>query len=432
MDGVAIKVGFAKAPEDERPEAAYKSSVDVSSSSIAIHAPKVSTDSFLPQQQQGLSPLPKDDAYPQTTSPENVDYVDLIHTLPHTTGTVDSTLNSNIDGVQLREIRKKLEHSHPSAREMELILQELMPYLIELATDAFGNTVVQRMIERASDIQRQRIMEVCLPVLPAISIHKNGTWVVQKIVEYAKLPQQVLQIVNALKAYTPALLMDPFGNYVIQGCLRLGARNQFIFDALQERCLELGQAKFGARAMRACLESPHATRQQHMQVANAVIQHAPVLISNPNGILLLHWLVDNSHLDGRYMIMIQRLLHRLPLLCNQKLAFVVLIKVLNQQLEVDARELFVMQGLFKSQDTLEQTLFAGSVTSIGADVVKIPTELGSHMLSKCLQRWGDERPDQLHTLKQMLKHTLDQGGWIVPRNTAAREAFERLQMIIHE
>ena len=73
-------------------------------------------------------------------------------------------------------------------------------------------------------------------------------------------------ITSNVKAYTPPLLLDQFGKYVVQCCLRLSSqRNQFIFDAMVDRCLDIAQGRFGARAMRACLESQHVTKKQQVR-----------------------------------------------------------------------------------------------------------------------------------------------------------------------
>lgn len=62
------------------------------------------------------------------------------------------------------------------------------------------------------------------------------------------------------------LLLDQFGNYVVQCCLRMGpSRNQYIFDAIVDKCWEIGQGRFGARAVRAILENPIVTKDQQVR-----------------------------------------------------------------------------------------------------------------------------------------------------------------------
>lgn len=66
-----------------------------------------------------------------------------------------------------------------------------------------------------------------------------------------------------IEPYIPMLLLDQFGNYVVQCCLHMGTdKNQFVFDAIVDKCWEIGQGRFGSRAVRAILESPCTTREQ--------------------------------------------------------------------------------------------------------------------------------------------------------------------------
>lgn len=69
-----------------------------------------------------------------------------------------------------------------------------------------------------------------------------------------------------IKSYVPLLLLDQFGNYVVQCCLNMGEKeNQFIFDAIVDKCWEIGQGRFGARAVRAILENPKLTKEQQVR-----------------------------------------------------------------------------------------------------------------------------------------------------------------------
>jgi protein JSN1 len=83
-------------------------------------------------------------------------------------------------------------------------------------------------------------------------------------------------ITENLHAYTPALFMDQFGNYVVQCCLRFGAPwTDFIFESMMEKLWETAQGRFGARAMRACLESHSATKEQQVLFAVTNLILAP-------------------------------------------------------------------------------------------------------------------------------------------------------------
>lgn len=60
------------------------------------------------------------------------------------------------------------------------------------------------------------MLERICPHLAMIGIHKNGTWAAQKIIECVTSPDEVALIAQNLRAYAPPLLLDQFGNYVIQ------------------------------------------------------------------------------------------------------------------------------------------------------------------------------------------------------------------------
>jgi protein JSN1 len=60
------------------------------------------------------------------------------------------------------------------------------------------------------------MLERITPHLAMIGIHKNGTWAAQKIIECVQSPEEVALIAQNLRPYAPPLLLDQFGNYVVQ------------------------------------------------------------------------------------------------------------------------------------------------------------------------------------------------------------------------
>lgn len=60
------------------------------------------------------------------------------------------------------------------------------------------------------------MLERIAPHLAMIGIHKNGTWAAQKIIECVQTPEEVSLIGQYLRPYVPPLLLDQFGNYVVQ------------------------------------------------------------------------------------------------------------------------------------------------------------------------------------------------------------------------
>ncbi|KAF9562144.1 hypothetical protein CPC08DRAFT_634350 [Agrocybe pediades] len=257
--------------------------------------------------------------------------------------------NRRWDASKLRDLRKRLDSGTMSVDDVDQVAADFMDgEIVDLASDWLGNTVVQKLFEKCSSGPRVAMLERIAPHLAMIGIHKNGTWAAQKIIECVSSPEEVALIAQNLRAYAPPLLLDQFGNYVIQCCLRFGApANDFIFDAIVDRMWEIAQGRFGARSMRACLESPHITLNQQRRTATAIILNSIPLATNPNGALLLTWLLDTSGFPSRYNLLAPRFTPHLSHLCTHKLASLTVLRIVNQKIEPDASRQIV-EALFNS------------------------------------------------------------------------------------
>lgn len=254
------------------------------------------------------------------------------------------------DAPKLRDIRKRIDNGSWSAVEIEGIAMDMIPEIAELSSDYLGNTVVQKLFEFCSNSVRDAMLTEIGPRLAEIGVHKNGTWAAQKIIDVARQPQQMEQIVSNLRPCTVPLFLDQFGNYVLQGCLRFGSPyNDFIFEIMLTKMWDIAQGRFGARAMRACLESHHSTREQQRMLAAAIAIHSVQLATNTNGALLLTWFLDTCTFPQRRTVLAPRLVPHLVQLCTHKVAYLTVLKVINQRNEPEARDT-ILKALFFSQD----------------------------------------------------------------------------------
>ena len=252
------------------------------------------------------------------------------------------------DAPKLRDIRKRIDNNLCSQTEIEEIAVGMLPEIAELASDYLGNTVVQKLFEYCSESIKESMLTQIVPHLAEIGVHKNGTWAAQKIIDVAKTPNQIAMIVDSLRPYTVALFLDQYGNYVLQCCLRFGYPwNNFIFETMLSRMWEIAQGRFGARAVRACLESHHATKDQQRMLASAIALHSVQLATNANGALLLTWFLDTCTFPRRRTVLAPRLVPHLVHLCTHKVAYLTVLKVINQRNEPEARDA-VLKALFFS------------------------------------------------------------------------------------
>ena len=254
------------------------------------------------------------------------------------------------DAPKLRDIRKRIDNNSCSQAEIEEIAMGMLPEIAELASDYLGNTVVQKLFEFCSESVKELMLREIGPHLAEIGVHKNGTWAAQKIIDVSKTPPQMAVIVEGLRPYTVALFLDQYGNYVLQCVLRFGSPwNNFIFESMLSRMWDIAQGRFGARAMRACLESHHATKDQQRMLAGAIALHSVQLATNTNGALLLTWFLDTCTFPRRRTVLAPRLVPHLVHLCTHKVAYLTVLKVINQRNEPDARDT-ILNALFFSPD----------------------------------------------------------------------------------
>jgi protein JSN1 len=139
-----------------------------------------------------------------------------------------------------------------------------------------------------------------------------------------------------------------------------------------DRLWEIAQGRFGARSMRACLESPNITISQQRRIATAVILNSIPLATNPNGALLLTWLLDASGFNSRYRLLAPRFTPHLSHLCTHKLASLTVLRIVNQKVEPEASSQ-VVEALFSSPNDHVLTDVLGDQVNGVAVVHKVLT-----------------------------------------------------------
>ncbi|KAL7271611.1 hypothetical protein RUND412_005611 [Rhizina undulata] len=272
------------------------------------------------------------------------------------------------DAPKLRDIRKRIDNGNCSQTEIEEIAMNMLDEIAELSSDYLGNTVVQKLFEYCSEEIKESMLVEIAPHLAEIGIHKNGTWAGQKIIDVAKTDAQMKKITECLRPYTVALFLDQYGNYVLQCCLRFGPPwNDYIFETMLGRMWEISQGRFGARAMRACLESHHATKDQQRMLAAAIALHSVQLATNANGALLLTWFLDTCTFPRRRTVLAPRLVPHLVHLCTHKVAYLTVLKVINQRNEPEARDTILKALFFSPGDKVLEDILSDH--SCGATLI---------------------------------------------------------------
>ena len=236
------------------------------------------------------------------------------------------------DAPKLRELRKQFDSNSLSTIEMEQLAIVMLDQLPELSSDYLGNTVIQKLFENSSNIIRDIMLRKCNKYLTSMGVHKNGTWVCQKIIKMANTPRQINLVTSGVSDYCTPLFNDQFGNYVIQGILKFGFPwNSFIFESVLSHFWTIVQNRYGSRAVRACLEADSIITQcQLLTITSLIIVLSPYLATDTNGTLLITWLLDTCTLPNKNLILCDKLVNKnLVKLCCHKLGSLTVLKILN-------------------------------------------------------------------------------------------------------
>ncbi|KAL1411888.1 hypothetical protein Q8F55_002871 [Vanrija albida] len=297
------------------------------------------------------------------------------------------------DVARLRELRKRLDSGNATQEEIDSITRDLLEDSADLASDYIGNTIIQKLFERTAPTLRRAMLERIAPHLAMIGIHKNGTWAAQKIIECSTTDEERALVTHNLRPFAPPLMCDSLGNYVCAGTLRFGAPySDYVYDAMIDRMWDIAQNRFGARCMRTCLESPHTSLYSKKRIATGIILNSIPLATNPNGALLLTWLVEQSNLPGRYGLLANRFAPHVAHLCTHKLASLTVLRIINQTTEVAAAQTLISTIFHSPNDQ--------NLTEILSDASN-----GSQVIGKILavsSISADEKPKLLEAVRRVL------------------------------
>ena len=130
------------------------------------------------------------------------------------------------------------------------LVQEIIANALELVQDAFGNYVVQYVLDLGEPTIAHGIMNNLLGSISSLSVQKFSSNVVEKCLELSNEKMRVKlieELVNPERL--PRLLQDPYANYVIQKALAVSKKHQFerLVAVIKPHLIALRNTSFGKR-----------------------------------------------------------------------------------------------------------------------------------------------------------------------------------------
>lgn len=167
-----------------------------------------------------------------------------------------------------------------------MIFNEIYLKIVELMTDPFGNYLIQKLFEAVTPDQRLILVKNAAPEFVRIALDPHGTRALQKLVECIDTSddsEEAAIVVDLLSQHVVSLLRDLNGNHVVQKCLQklLAPRNQFIYDAALDHCIEIATHRHGCCVLQRCLD--HGSQEQRNQLSLKVACNTTKLSLDPFG-----------------------------------------------------------------------------------------------------------------------------------------------------
>lgn len=217
----------------------------------------------------------------------------MVHASPSQLSLIIIDISSSIDSIatNLHGTRalQKLIGCLTSENHHDLISRAIEPVVVPLVHDMNGNHVIQKLISHYFDEDLDFLVELVITHLLEISTHKHGCCVLQKLLNKCS-NIQIEKISNEILSNSIYLMKDQFGNYVIQYLISLNidSINIQLLNLVANDIIPLSCGKFSSNVVEKCLKLNPSNLQNssaiHPLLASLINAHTLVsLIKNQYG-----------------------------------------------------------------------------------------------------------------------------------------------------
>ncbi|WOO81346.1 Pumilio 2 [Vanrija pseudolonga] len=155
-----------------------------------------------------------------------------------------------------RVMQKALEHVLVDQREK--LIAELNGHIIECVKSANANHVIQRLISLDPP---SSLTDAFVGHVHELSTHSFGCRVLQKAFEVLP-PEKIRPLLNEMHSCSPKLMVDQFGNYVVQSVITNTPGREYdrdkVVNEIKTRVFELSRHKFASNVVEKALKFSRA------------------------------------------------------------------------------------------------------------------------------------------------------------------------------
>jgi hypothetical protein len=203
-----------------------------------------------------------------------------------------------------RFLQDRLEEKKNDKEFTKKLFESMQGILVEIINHQFGNYVIQKFLEiliyQHNTVLITSFFQTIKDDLFKISINNYGTRVFQKSLEkfdegmYEQIQTNELdEILKVLvvKHLFP-LCFDKNGNHVFQKIIRIYPRNKndFIYEQLNENCIEISKLKQGATILQTALK--YTNNEQKDKLLKQIIEQIGSLVNDEYGNYIIQFLLQ--------------------------------------------------------------------------------------------------------------------------------------------
>ncbi|KAM7208626.1 Pumilio y domain family member 4 [Naviculisporaceae sp. PSN 640] len=152
-----------------------------------------------------------------------------------------------------RALQKMIEHVNTPV-QIHLIKEALKNQVVELIQDLNGNHVIQKCLNKLTAVEAGFIFDAVGNHCIEVGTHRHGCCVLQRCIDHADGDQKKWLIAR-ITDHANRLVMDPFGNYVVQYIIDLNEPSftEPIVESFRGNICTLSKHKFSSNVVEKCL-----------------------------------------------------------------------------------------------------------------------------------------------------------------------------------
>lgn len=201
-------------------------------------------------------------------------------------------LQQKLDEVKMEDEKKEL---------LNPLFEKIKPHTSTLASDVFGNFVVQKFFDLGSVEQRKELAQMLKPDTLKLSMETYGCRVIQKALTRVPKESQLL-LGMELKKCVGQCIENMHANHVIQKCIEQMPPESvtFIIKAVEDRVAFNASHMYGCRVIQRLLE--HCKPEDLSRVLEQILLNTYKLASDPYGNYVVQHMLEHGRQEDKKQI----------------------------------------------------------------------------------------------------------------------------------